>query len=186
MTAMADRLVRTLEVIQMYRIPTNVRQFESLRQIRELTKRVDEQFNVLVQNAQRAAIENREAAPERRRERRAREEVRVRLFPAPPVPGTNAIVPITSENELVKEGRNQRHCVGSYANAVWGGRRYYYRVLAPQRATAEIVLGWDGWQRGNVLLAENRRPSHATIGAVDVWLSRHKLGGNGYGPAIRL
>jgi len=183
-TAAADRLVRTLEVIETYGMPVTPRRFESLRQMREFADRVDERFNIVTQNQQRVAV-GPPAVPRQRTEHHRRAKSPPKPFPPPPVPGTDTIQPITSAAALVKEGYVQHNCVGSLASGVRNGSCYYYRVLSPQRATAEIVLGWDGWRRGQLLLSGNRRPYLATIEAVDTWLSRHKVGRSGYGPVIR-
>ncbi|MBT3192992.1 MAG: hypothetical protein HN341_10590 [Verrucomicrobia bacterium] len=98
------------------------------------------------------------------------------LLPDPPIPGTPTIVPITTEQELKWEGREQCNCVGSYLHLVRGGDRYIYRVLAPERATLEITLGPDGaWRCHDLRLKANRLPSRSTIAHVNAWLYQHSL-----------
>jgi len=96
-------------------------------------------------------------------------------FPAPPVPGTPDIVPLTSAAQLRAEGETQRNCVGSYTEQVMSRRCYIYRVLAPERATLEIVWGTDGcWRRRQLKGKRNCHVSVATIRHVDEWLARYR------------
>lgn len=90
-------------------------------------------------------------------------------FPPPPLPGAATIVPITTAGELAREGTTQRHCVGSYAHAVRRGDLYIYRVLAPQRATVEVVLKNNEIKLGQLKLSRNRKPDAATVEAVKAW-----------------
>ncbi|WP_295884728.1 PcfJ domain-containing protein [uncultured Thiohalocapsa sp.] len=97
-------------------------------------------------------------------------------FPPPPLPGTDAIVPLRAPQALVEEGRRQHNCVAGYAERVAGGDTYIYRVLAPQRATLSLVR-WPGgrWQIGELLLAGNHPVSAATRRTVEGWLDTHRL-----------
>lgn len=63
----------------------------------------------------------------------------------------------------------QRHGVGSYVHSVRAGCHYFYRVLAPQRATVEIELSRGEPGIGDLRLAGNARPSRAVAKAVKRW-----------------
>ncbi|NEX23024.1 hypothetical protein G3480_22445 [Thiorhodococcus mannitoliphagus] len=91
-------------------------------------------------------------------------------FPPPPLPGTPVIQPILNADDLAKEGRDMRHCVASYAGRVRNRRCYIYRLLEPERATIEIVLGGAEPTIGQFKLAGNREPSPASREVVAVWL----------------
>jgi hypothetical protein len=97
-------------------------------------------------------------------------------FRAPPIPGTDIIVPITSEVELRKEGRKQRNCVGGYAPMVRGGGCYIYQVLEPVRATLSIVPGSDGdWRISELKAKANSLVSCSTTNTVKEWLYKYAL-----------
>jgi hypothetical protein len=93
------------------------------------------------------------------------------VFPPPPLPGTDTIVPITSLEELDAERRAQRHCVVDYARAVCAGLVYIYRVLAPQRATLAIDLTGDRPKIGEFKLARNGKPGRKARKAVEAWFA---------------
>ncbi len=59
-------------------------------------------------------------------------------FPSPPFPGTSDIRPIQTPQELMSEGDQMLHCIGSYLNRARVGSFYAYRVTSPIRATLSI------------------------------------------------
>lgn len=68
-------------------------------------------------------------------------------FPPPPYPGTPYIEPITTPEDLFREGMEMRHCVAIYAERVANSECYCYRVTAPVRATLEVRRDNNGeWQ----------------------------------------
>ena len=98
-------------------------------------------------------------------------------FPAPPISGTDSIVPLRTALELSIEGNRQHNCVNGYANRVHSGKCYIYRVLKPQRATLSIVKTAAGeWAIGELLSACNNPIEEATRKAVSDWLSNAQLG----------
>lgn len=97
-------------------------------------------------------------------------------FPPPPLPGRADIVPVTTAEELLAEGREMSHCVGSYADDIMAGRCYIYRVLRPQRATLQLVLGEGGPRMGMLRLAHNHHPSEETEAAVRRWIEEGPRG----------
>jgi hypothetical protein len=60
------------------------------------------------------------------------------LLPPPPVPGTSDIIPITTIEGIIREGKKQHNCVANYLDDVMAGKLYIYRVLRPERATLSI------------------------------------------------
>jgi len=80
-------------------------------------------------------------------------------FPQPPLSGNESIVPITTIDELAAEGREMKHCVLAHAPAIFEGRAYVYRVLAPERATLELTLEGPA----AVTLAELRGSGNADV-----------------------
>jgi hypothetical protein len=93
----------------------------------------------------------------RRREAQPREEATPPLLaqpiPAPPgpTPGERALrepppappgfAPLRTPQELREEGREMKHCVGSYRRRVERGECFLYRVLQPERAT--LAVRWS-------------------------------------------
>lgn len=96
-------------------------------------------------------------------------------FPLPPVPGTQTIQPLQSEQELVAEGREQDNCVATYAARVRAGTHYIYRLTWPQRCTLSIVRDHEGeWVRRELEISGNRPASPQARQTVDSWLNRHR------------
>jgi len=98
-------------------------------------------------------------------------------FPAPPMAGTDTIIPLRTILELSIEGNRQHNCVGGYANRVLSGKCYIYRILKPQRATLSIFKTASGeWEIGELLVACNNSVMEETRQAVSDWLSNAQLG----------
>ncbi len=110
--------------------------------------------------------------------RRARSQVEIApRFAKPPIPGNTYISPITTHAELVREGRLQNNCVGTYGKQVASGQVYIYRVTWPERATLSINRGPDGnWRRSQLEKAGNHRAGPRTLQAVDEWLAAYRVG----------
>lgn len=83
-------------------------------------------------------------------------------FPSPPIPGNGLLVPITSAEELIREGREMRHCVADYIDDVRAGIVYYYRWLGRERATVQLAPGDDC---GTWLVEEALGVGNATLSA---------------------
>ncbi len=94
-------------------------------------------------------------------------------FPPPPVEGTEQIVPITTERELVEEGRIQHNCVASYADQVAVQQRVYiYRVLTPQEhCTLAIRRRQNTWTVSELMRTCNETPSPETHRIVRSWMA---------------
>ncbi len=92
-------------------------------------------------------------------------------FPNPPIAGDLDIVPITTISDLLNEGADMRHCVGSYADSIMDGDCYIYQVLKPQRATLEITKSGEGMRISQLKLICNGEPSLETWSKVKMWLT---------------
>jgi hypothetical protein len=92
-------------------------------------------------------------------------------FPAPPLKGTDDIVPLTDAQQLAEEGFLQRNCVASYIYRVTALKTYIYRVLAPERCTLAVVKKRDRWVLAELKLAGNGAASPATREAVQQWIA---------------
>jgi hypothetical protein len=86
-------------------------------------------------------------------------------FPAPPFSGTPEIVPITSPESLITEGRQMRNCSGAemHLDMVRKGLAYFFRVYAPKRCTlmVEPQHGEDknhGWKITELRTFDNGVP----------------------------
>ena len=96
-------------------------------------------------------------------------------FPPPPVPGTAAIVSITTKAMLIEEGRLQRNCAGDYLIAAKRGRLAFYRVLEPQRCTLSIKKRGGHWAVDQFKAACNADPSDEAGRVVRKWLREARL-----------
>ena len=91
-------------------------------------------------------------------------------FPPPPLPGTELVVPITTSDALVAEGRTLHHCIGSFAARVTCGQVYVYQLLAPERATVAIVRRAERWELLEMRGDKNVIPAEPAQRAVQAWL----------------
>lgn len=108
-------------------------------------------------------------------QRRGRELIwdehgRPKLLPKPVLPATDNIVPITSQAELIKEGREMHHCIASHLKGVVDGKFAVYRMLAPERLTIEVLV----MTGGQLVLREvrgkyNKPPSQESMTIIDGW-----------------
>ena len=97
-------------------------------------------------------------------------------FSRPPLPGTQAIVPVRTPADLAAEGREQSNCVASCVEDVLEGDCYIYRVLQPERATLSITRNACGdWEIDQLLLSRNRMVSPATLEQVEAWLDKFAI-----------
>ena len=93
-------------------------------------------------------------------------------IPTPPLAATEHILPITSQVELIEEGREMHHCIASHLKSVVDGKFAVYRMIAPERLTIEVLVR-DG---GQVFLREvrgkyNCPPSSASMTVIEKWFS---------------
>jgi hypothetical protein len=93
-------------------------------------------------------------------------------FPSPPVPGSSNILPLIRPIELLQEGREMHHCVGSYIPQVQEGSTYIYRVLAPERATLALHRYDNSWSLGQIYGPFNEPVQPSTREAIRSWLEQ--------------
>ena len=118
-----------------------------------------------------------EARNERQRALYRQRFVRSNSFPAPPLSGTQTIQPIRDDYALDQEGHEMHHCVGIYAKQMREGNRAFYRVLAPERATLELLRSPSGTWRISQLAGHcNARVAQKTKRAIYAWLAREQPG----------
>lgn len=99
-------------------------------------------------------------------------------FPAPPIPGIDGkIIPLTTQTQLVAEGREQNNCVATYGTSVANRQCYIYRVLHPKRSTLCIRPQTDGnWGISQIETSCNRPVDNATRDFVQQWLEPYQIG----------
>ncbi|MDA8655975.1 PcfJ domain-containing protein [Luminiphilus sp.] len=97
-------------------------------------------------------------------------------LPQPPLPATVNIIPITSQAELIEEGREMHHCIASHLKSVVEGKFAVYRMIAPERLTIEVLVIGEG-QLGlrEVRGKCNRLPSAASSAIIEAWFSKGLL-----------
>ena len=100
-------------------------------------------------------------------------------YPSPPLPGTEAIIPITDYAQLHGESVTQHHCVSSYHADILEGSYYVYRVLAPERATLGVSILYQHHDCRDVVVDQlkglaNLEVSAETWQAVETWLLSHR------------
>ena len=78
------------------------------------------------------------------------------MFPMPPWPGTSSITPICDLSALRREGAEMNHCVGSLGKKVAAGSTYFYKVMAPKRATLSVSRVQGIWSLGEFLGPSNQ------------------------------
>lgn len=90
---------------------------------------------------------------------------------SPPFEGTATIIPLTSGQALEEEGADMQHCVGGYAEKMFEGRCYVYKVLAPQRATLSLYRQDGAWQLGELRGVHNADVDEQTHQYVQQWFT---------------
>lgn len=94
------------------------------------------------------------------------------MFPSPPLPGDEAVRPITSASELRAEGVDMKHCVAIHETRIAAGWSYYvYRVVSPERATLGIRRTPSGWMISQLVGRRNSPVSLETRSRVQEWLN---------------
>jgi hypothetical protein len=94
-----------------------------------------------------------------------------RPFPSPPIPGTDAIIPITTPALLREEAQRMKNCCATYAARIRRRKCYVYRVLEPERATLSITRTNDEWAIEELRRATNKDANAETWTAIRAWLA---------------
>jgi hypothetical protein len=95
-------------------------------------------------------------------------------YPSPPIPCTDHIQPITSMTGAELEGRDMHHCMAELKSRPHLGGIYYYRMLAPERATIEIT--WHAanakWEISQLRTHNNAEVESTSAIAAEQWLGK--------------
>ncbi|MGB5445162.1 MAG: PcfJ domain-containing protein [Psychromonas sp.] len=82
-------------------------------------------------------------------------------FPICPLGDFEGVIQIKNNFELLAEGLEMRHCVGSYVEDALRENSYFYKMLSPERATAQIHIVNEKIVVQQFKLAHNKTPSAA-------------------------
>ena len=103
----------------------------------------------------------------------------VRSLPPPPLSGSNLITPLTTQQEIVDEGRELKLCIASYMSAVSLGEYYVYLMKEPERLTIGVAVGVSSsrqvgsqWFLREVRGRCNRYPTHASMKLIEIGLNK--------------
>lgn len=155
----------TKNIGQTLAIPNPVNRMTGLRSIAGLEKLHDEwskKLNAINAKIQIADFKKRYGTTE---------------FPMPLLEGCKDVEPIMTFEELLAEGHEMRHCVASYSDWVMRGEHSIYRVLAPERATVDVVNENGKCFVRQIKLKCNGEPSPETCEMVKKWIERQECGG---------
>lgn len=92
-------------------------------------------------------------------------------YPAVPIRGNENVIPITSWEELLDEGSEMNHCVGSYSTSVASGSVFIYRMNTPQRLTISIRRTLNNWVLDEIKGHSNQVPSDEAVALVNTWFT---------------
>jgi hypothetical protein len=91
-------------------------------------------------------------------------------LPPPPVQAGHGIEPITEQMELIREGREMRHCIASHLFSVVSGDYAVYRMFEPERLTIEVlVTQWGQCFIREVRGKGNKLPSAEAMSLIEKW-----------------
>lgn len=108
-------------------------------------------------------------------------------LPPPPFPGVDGkIEPLETCRELMIEGREQHHCVASYADEVRCGHVYIYRMLKPERATLAIISRRGSWWLDDIRGCCNANVQPESLNTVMEWLRSHQSTDTGNQMVVRV
>ena len=100
----------------------------------------------------------------------------IQFSPQPaPIHGSSDIIPLTTPDEIAREGFEQRNClkwesIVDYLEGIVKGYIYLYRGLSPQRFTLSVEKHGGIWVRREIRGPGNREVKSETIAKVDEWL----------------
>jgi hypothetical protein len=160
-----DTLLVALCLMERLRPRPAVRPLESIAGVNRFLQQVERE------NAAQQAAAERAKAPKRKKA--AAKPHRPPALPAPPIPGTETIIPLTTPEQLKKEGAEMRHCAGALVPMVRAGQIYCYQVLSPDRATLAITPAPGGhWRVFDLKCFQNTLVRRETRLAVMAWLDQ--------------
>ena len=83
-------------------------------------------------------------------------------FPLCPLGDFEGVIQIKNNFELIAEGLDMHHCVGSYVEDALQESSYFYKMLSPERATIEVQINNEKISVRQFKLAHNQKPSPAS------------------------
>ena len=92
-------------------------------------------------------------------------------YPICPLTGNEQIIPVTNAYDLMQEGINMKHCIGSYHQRVLNGEYFVFQVMAPERATLGLHYVRGELKVDQLRLKRNGTPAKATEETVYWWLT---------------
>ena len=84
------------------------------------------------------------------------------LFPVCPLGDFKDLIQIKDNAALIKEGIEMKHCVGSYINEALQMNSYFYKLLAPERATVQLKMILSKASVVQFKLKGNKKPCKAS------------------------
>jgi hypothetical protein len=93
-------------------------------------------------------------------------------LPFCPLRNSKNILHISTVNELIREGKEMEHCVGSYIEKSKTQSCYIFRILTPERATLEISKGKNEFRVAQIKGWRNMSISDKTVASVKTWLDQ--------------
>lgn len=101
---------------------------------------------------------------------------RAEVFPEPPVPGTNRLIPLRSGKEICRAARSYRNCLEDRVINVISGTTYYYEWTGRNAVIVEIKNDQPlGWSISEILGPKNRRVPVATTREIENHFVRHGI-----------
>lgn len=97
-------------------------------------------------------------------------------YPAPPIAGTEQILPLFSWEELLIEGQRMNHCVASFHNRIYAGSVFIYRVLGEEQLTLSLAKKQHDWILEELKGYANCAPSSQDLELVQRWMAIHGKG----------
>ena len=106
-------------------------------------------------------------------ERRFLSRYGTQLFPEPPIPGNNDIIPIVTSSELFKEVQRLNCFAETVVNEIINDEIFIYKVCRPERGTIELRIENEKPMKCNFISALNSSPSLDTKNMIHEWLCSH-------------
>ena len=106
-------------------------------------------------------------------------------IPEPPLQSGYSIEPITRQMDLIKEGREMKHCIASHLFNVVAGDYAVYRMAEPERLTIEVlVTQWGQCFIKEVRGKGNKLPSAEAMQVIEQWFQENQPESNDGVPNI--
>ena len=98
-------------------------------------------------------------------------------LPAPPLPDNSQITALKTQREIVEEGVEMRHCIGSYLSRVVAGEYAVYKMSEPERLTIGLVIRADGSAvLDDIRGRRNARASQEAEALIESWFIKNNAG----------